>query len=70
MKHFPVTDLFHMSNRALIVALTVGTILTIINHFDLFSGSPFTGKTIIQIILTYIVPYFVSLHGQISTLNN
>ena len=50
---------------ALKVALVVGTILNLINHFDLLLGSPFTRMTMIQMCLTYIVPYCVSTHGQV-----
>jgi hypothetical protein len=50
---------------ALKVALVVGTILNLINHFDLLLGSPFTRMTLIQMCLTYIVPYCVSTHGQV-----
>ena len=50
---------------ALRVALVVGTILNLINHFDLLLGSPFTRMTMIQMCLTYIVPYCVSTHGQV-----
>ena len=50
---------------ALKVALVVGTILNLINHLDLLLGSPFTRMTMIQMCLTYIVPYCVSTHGQV-----
>jgi len=55
----------HVMWRALKVALIVGTLLNIINHFDLFYGERLNLQTVIQIALTYIVPYFVSTHGQI-----
>ena len=50
---------------ALKVALFVGTILNLINHFDLVLGAPLTRMTLIQIGLTYLVPYCVSTHGQV-----
>ena len=50
---------------ALKVALVVGTILNIINHFDLLLGAPLTRMTMIQMALTYMVPYCVSTHGQV-----
>lgn len=50
---------------AIKVALVVGTILNIINHFDLLLGAPLTRMTMIQIALTYVVPYCVSTHGQV-----
>lgn len=48
--------------RALPVSSVVGTLLTVIIHYDdWFSGE---GSTInvIQIVLTYLVPYLVSTH--------
>lgn len=50
---------------AIKVALVVGTILNIINHFDLLLGAPLTRMTTIQMALTYVVPYCVSTHGQV-----
>lgn len=50
---------------ALKVALVVGTILNLINHFDLLLGAPLSRGTILQIALTYVVPYCVSTHGQV-----
>ncbi|PCI19081.1 MAG: hypothetical protein COB62_06010 [Piscirickettsiaceae bacterium] len=51
--------------RALKVALIIGTLLNVINHFDVFYGESVNIQTVTQILLTYIVPYFVSTHGQI-----
>jgi hypothetical protein len=50
---------------AIRVALVVGTILNVINHFDLLLGAPLTRMAMIQIALTYVVPYCVSTHGQV-----
>jgi len=50
---------------AIKVALVVGTILNLINHFDLLLGAPLTNMTALQVGLTYIVPYCVSTHGQV-----
>jgi hypothetical protein len=50
---------------ALRVALVVGTILNVINHFDLLLGAPLTPATLVQVALTYVVPYCVSTHGQV-----
>ncbi|HZN23993.1 MAG TPA: nitrate/nitrite transporter NrtS [Burkholderiales bacterium] len=50
---------------ALRVALVVGTILNVINHFDLLLGAPLTPGSLVQIGLTYLVPYCVSTHGQV-----
>ncbi len=51
--------------RSFVVALIVGTILNIINHYDLFFDATLSINTAIKIILTYMVPYFVSTHGQV-----
>ena len=45
--------------------LVVGTILNLINHFDLLLGTSVTDSALVQIGLTYIVPYCVSTHGQV-----
>jgi hypothetical protein len=50
---------------ALKVAFVVGTILNVINHFDLLLGTALTEGTLLQIGLTYVVPYCVSTHGQV-----
>jgi hypothetical protein len=54
-----------VAGLALRVALVVGTILNLINHFDLLLGAPLTPVTLVQIGLTYVVPYCVSTHGQV-----
>jgi len=54
-----------VAGLALKVALVVGTILNAINHFDLLLGTPITTGTLVQIGLTYVVPYCVSTHGQV-----
>ncbi|HEV8519529.1 MAG TPA: nitrate/nitrite transporter NrtS [Burkholderiales bacterium] len=50
---------------ALRVAVVVGTLLNLINHYDVLFGAPLTRAAVIQIALTYLVPYFVSTHGQV-----
>ena len=50
---------------AIRVALVVGTILNLINQFDLLLGAPLTRTTLVQMALTYVVPYCVSTHGQV-----
>ena len=47
------------------VALIVGTLLNLINHFDVLFGAPLTRAVAAQIALTYVVPYLVSTHGQV-----
>lgn len=53
--------------RAQRVALVVGTVLNLINHYDLLFGSTLTVGIAIQVVLTYLVPYVVSTHGQVSS---
>lgn len=50
--------------RAIKVALVVGTILGIINHYDMFLYNTYTTRDIIQIIITYFVPFTVSLYSS------
>jgi hypothetical protein len=50
--------------RSLWVALIVGTILNLINQGDaLIAGRPID---IVKLVLTYLVPYFVSTYGAVS----
>jgi hypothetical protein len=53
--------------RAGAVALLVGSLLALINHPDLLFGlAPVTPERLAQVALTYLVPYAVSTHGQVS----
>ena len=54
-----------VAGLALRVAVVVGTILNLINHFDLLLGAALTRTIAFQIGLTYVVPYCVSTHGQV-----
>ena len=51
--------------RALSVAIVVRSILNFINHYDLLLGKSLTCQAMIQMGLTYVVPYVVSTHGQV-----
>jgi len=53
------------SSRAIRVALVVGTILNLINHYDIFFGQHFGMKELFQMSLTYFIPYIVYYHGQL-----
>jgi len=53
----------HNLSRAIKVGLVVGTILAIINHYDMFVLGDYELRRFMQIILTYFVPFSVSLHG-------
>ncbi|MGI0479883.1 nitrate/nitrite transporter NrtS [Geminocystis sp. CENA526] len=50
--------------RALKVSLLVGSILFTINHGSVLLKGQMTRERWIAGLLTYIVPYGVSLHGQ------
>jgi spore maturation protein SpmB len=50
---------------ALLVAVIVGTVLNIINSYDVFVEGTFTGKNVIRIMLTYITPFCVSLYSSV-----
>ena len=50
--------------RSIKVALVVGTILFVINHFDEIVNGTLNATNIFQIGLTYLVPYFVSTFGS------
>lgn len=52
-------------SRACLVALVVGTVLNLINQGDIiFTGG---GVDATKLILTYLVPFFVSAHGAFSS---
>lgn len=48
---------------ALKVALVVGTILALINHGPALLSLSLTSSNLLQILLTYLVPYCVSTHS-------
>ena len=52
--------------RSLKVAVIVGTILAIINHYDAIFYRDLTKTDIIQILITYLVPYSVATYGSAS----
>lgn len=51
-------------NRALLVALVIGSVLNLINSYDVFMEAQFTNRNIIRIVLTYITPFCVSLYSS------
>ena len=53
----------HNILRAIKVGLVVGTVLAIINHYDMFVSGQYEIRRFVQIIVTYFVPFTVSLHG-------
>ncbi len=50
--------------RSVKAALVVGSVLALINHYDGLISGVLTTKTILQIGLTYLVPYAVSTYGS------
>jgi hypothetical protein len=45
------------------IALVIGTILFFINHYQLLFGAELKDYEIIQIALTYLVPFCVSFYS-------
>jgi hypothetical protein len=50
--------------NALILAVTVGTLLNAINSYDVILRGNLDSKSIMKIILTYITPFCVSLYSS------
>lgn len=51
-------------NTAIRVALVIGTLLFIINHAGALLNHEMSGDRWISALLTYLVPFGVSIHGQ------
>ncbi len=51
--------------RALKIALLVGTLLALINHFDSIISLNLSGLQIFKILITYTVPFGVSTYSQV-----
>ncbi len=49
--------------KALLTALVIGTVLTIINHGDLLISGEFPHP--VKVLLTYLMPYCVTTWGAI-----
>ena len=47
------------------VALVVGTVLAIINHYDMFWEGVYPPRRILQVAITYLVPYGVATYGAV-----
>lgn len=54
--------------RAPKVGLLVGTILALINHADALVNGTFAVKNLLQVILSYLVPYCVSTYSSVAAL--
>jgi len=53
---------------ALLVALVIGTVLNIINSYDVFIEGKLTSRNTVKIMLTYLTPFCVSLYSSIKAL--
>ncbi len=49
---------------AIKIAIVVGTILNAINSYEAISGNLWSGKLILKILLTYCVPFCVSIYSS------
>jgi len=56
--------------RALLCALIVGTILIVINHGPRLICAEVSGMCIVQMVLTYFVPYGVSTYSSVQAMIN
>lgn len=56
--------------RALKVALVVGTILVAINHVDAIVTGQVDSGRLLQMLLTYFVPYGVSTYSSVRALQS
>jgi hypothetical protein len=51
---------------AIIMAILVGSLLNLINSYDVFLEGAFTVKNTLKIMLTYTTPFFVSLFSSVN----
>lgn len=54
-------------SRAIIIAILVGSLLNLINSYDVFWEKNFTARNTLRIVLTYITPFCVSLYSSIKS---
>lgn len=54
-------------SAALLTAAVIGTVLNVINSYDVFAEGRFTGRNVIRVTLTYITPFCVSLYSSVQT---
>ena len=50
---------------ALLVAIVIGSLLNLINSYDVFLESRFTNRNILKIMLTYITPFCVTVYSSV-----
>ena len=51
-------------STAIIVAVVVGSLLNLVNSYDVLIEKDYSGKNFLKIILTYITPFCVSLYSS------
>ena len=54
-----------VTSTAIKLSLFVGTVLMLINHLPAILDKSLTGQNILQILLTYLVPYCVSTYSSV-----
>ncbi len=54
--------------RALKIAVIVGTLLALINHGERIITGSLTPENLLQIFLTYLVPYSVSTYSSVRSI--
>ncbi len=55
-----------MLKRSLIVAAVVGTMLTLLNHGDVFFSGSWNSALYWKVPITYCVPFCVATYGALS----
>jgi len=50
---------------ALLAAVLIGSLMNLVNNYDVFTGGKFTGRNIFKIVLTYTIPFCVSLYSSV-----
>ncbi len=57
-------------SRSLKVAVFIGTVLGAINHYDMFISGNFETRRVVQLLVTYAVPYAVATYGAVTEAMN
>ena len=53
--------------RAIIIAIIIGSLLNLINSYEVILGKEFTFRNTLKITLTYITPFCVSIYSSIKS---
>jgi hypothetical protein len=56
--------------KGIVISLTVGTLLNLINQGNLILSTQFPEVSVIKIFLTYITPFMVSVYSTTTALLN